>query len=664
MKSSRLTAALIGLGLAGMSGRARAAEILVTSDVTTSQTWSSSTGDTYNLRATIYVRPGVTLTIDPGTIIKSGDPGPDLTLGTGDDVPGGTLIVCKGATILANGTKDEPIVFTSDDDYATWTGGDWRTSSWREASNEWGNLSLLGGAYISENATSGNVSNPDPDNFAQLEGTTLDPNYDPNGDMVPDPDTRPLFGGGDDYDDSGVVKYVQLRYGGKVIALANELNGLSMGGVGCETDVHHVEIMNNVDDGIEIFGGTVNVAHFSIWNIGDDSFDVDNGWRGKAQFGLLVQGYSRDAAQGSGVGDNVCETDGAEQSDWQPVTTSTLYNLTVIGQPVAGDHGTAWRDNARIQYRNCIFMDLGERLVSFDNVDGDGGAGYGFGGTLSWASTWTTAWDSAPGHANDPPGGITDWKGGAQSSGFLAEIKDSVFFRNLHASAYTEATARGVFAPACNNVLIPGFADVDSPVTTLTRGGAVTKGGLTLLPVTFLDPRPANEALTSVDVAPDDGFFVGQRYRGAFHPTNSLWTCGWTAATAFGFLPDDCCWTDVGHAKQGVLGAPLLVGEGSCEEDTDVTIYLSNAPPSAYTAFFFGFSRIDIPFLGGTLVPNPDVLFLGLPTDGAGEISITDTIPSGTPAGIDAWSQFFILENASTKPKTWVASNGLQLTTQ
>src|SRR5262249_9018976 len=146
--------------------------------------------------------------------------------------------------------------------------------------------------------------------------------------------------------------------------------------------------------------GTVNIKYFNIWNIGDDCFDVDQGWRGKAQFGLLVQGYSTKVAQGSGTGDNMFETDGAEQSDWQPVTTAVVYNVTGIGQPGSAggtaldgsDHATAWRDNARVQYRNCIFMDVGDRLVSFDNVDGDGGAGYGFGtpATLSWAATWTT----------------------------------------------------------------------------------------------------------------------------------------------------------------------------------------------------------------------------------------------------------------------------------
>ena len=121
-----------------------------------------------------------------------------------------------------------------------------------------------------------------------------------------------------------------------------------------------------------IWGGTVNLKYVNIWNIGDDSFDIDQGWRGKAQDIFIVQGYSADASQGSGVGDNCFETDGAEDSDWQPVTTAAIYNATVIGQPVDGDHGTAWRDGCRMQYRNCIFMDLGHKLIQFDNIDGDG----------------------------------------------------------------------------------------------------------------------------------------------------------------------------------------------------------------------------------------------------------------------------------------------------
>ena len=147
----------------------------------------------------------------------------------------------------------------------------------------------------------------------------------------------------------------------RCVGLANELNGLSLGGVGRGTEIDHVEIMNNVDDGIEIWGGTVNLKYVSIWNIGDDSFDVDEGWRGKAQFGLIVQGYCGTKSQGSGVGDNCFEMDGAEWASAQPVGAASIYNFTVIGQPIDGDDGDrTWRDNMRAQFGNCIFMDIGE----------------------------------------------------------------------------------------------------------------------------------------------------------------------------------------------------------------------------------------------------------------------------------------------------------------
>ncbi len=499
------TAATTMIGV-GIAGAARASEVLVTANITTSTTWTAN--NTYNLQNQVYVLPGATLTIEAGTIVAS------------DTNIGGSLAVCRGAQIFVNGTKSDPVIMTSKADVATWTGGDPKTGVWREACNEWGNLTIMGAAYVSENAIAGNTPAPNAANYATMEGLTAG-------------GTDVQYGGGNDDDDSGTITYLSLRYGGKVIALANELNGLSLGGIGRGTDLHHIDIMNNVDDGIEIWGGTVGIHHFNIWNIGDDCFDVDQGWRGKAQFGLLVQGYSVAAAQGSGVGDNVFETDGAEQSDYQPVTTSTIYNCTVIGQPTpgAGDHATAWRDNARVQYRNCIFMELGDRLVSADNVDGDGGAGYGNNGTLSFAATWTTPY-TATSTVNAPGNPALFYT--VQTSGNLAEIKDSVMFNNPSPSAYTEANARGVFAGANNNVLA-----VNSPIVSITRGPAVNKGGFIMLPVIGLDPRPANDALTSVTSAPNDGFFTSAAYRGAFAPgLGSAWLCDWTASYAFGYTPN------------------------------------------------------------------------------------------------------------------------------
>jgi hypothetical protein len=404
-----------------------------------------------------------------------------------------------------------------------------------------------------------------------------------------------------------------------------------------------------------VWGGTVNFKYVNIWNIGDDCFDIDQGWRGKAQFGLLVQGYSLNASQGSGVGDNCFETDGAEDSDWQPVTTGTIYNFTVIGQPVDGDQGTAWRDNARLQYRNCTFMDLGEELVKLDNIDGDGAHGYGFNGTLSWADTWTTS--SAVTSTVNPPVNPADFYK-AQLPGKLAEIKDSVFFRNLFATAYTTATSVGVFDAGNNNVLTPGFDDVDSPVTTLTRGAPVVKGGKTMLPVTFLDPRPANAAVSSVAAAPADGFFIPAQYRGGFAP-GETWLADWTASFAFGFTPTTSPWSDLGNALEGTqIYGPALGGKGTLVTATPGSIDLTNAKPSSLAVMFIAVSSVPVSFKGGKLVANPFLSLLPLATDATGSLSLPWAAwPSGL-SGVGLVVQYGISDAAAVHGVA--LSNGLR----
>ncbi len=533
MRNANVIALGVTVCTAAAVGTADAGVVEVTQNIETSTSWSPNEG-TYDLRERIIVMPGATLTIAPGTVIASSP---------GMDGSGGTLAVARGGKIFINGTAENPVIMTSTADVATWTGGDPTTGEWRVAANEWGNLTLMGAGLVSGSAFDGlpvmingvsNTATPTGLNQRQMEGL----------DAAFPGDTTVLYGGDNDDDDSGSISYVSIRYAGDVLGIGDELNGLSLGGIGRETDINYVEIMNNVDDGIEIWGGTVNIKHFSIWNVGDDCFDVDQGWRGKAQFGLLVQGYSEIANQGSGVGDNCFETDGAEDSNAQPVTTAAIYNCTAIGQPVSGDQGTAWRDNARVQYRNCIFMDLGEQLVKFDNIDGDGGNGYGFAGTLSWADTWTTDYDyslslmNTANGCDEIPGGCSDYNTPAalyqsQVDGKLAEISDSVFYNNNNGSAYTEATTRGVFDPANNNETVS-----DSPITSIVRAAPVPVNGLVQLQVISLNPLPANAALTSVDTAPDDGFFTPAQYRGAFS-SDENWLCGWTAAYAFGFT--DVC---------------------------------------------------------------------------------------------------------------------------
>jgi len=499
-----------------VAGAASAAEVLVTQNISTSTTWTAS--NTYNLQNQIYVLPGATLTIEPGTVIAS-----TTNLG-------GSLAICRGARIVANGTNESPIIFTSKADVATWTGGNPKTGTARVAMNEWGNLTVMGRAYVGKygnGAASTNTAAPSAANFAQMEGLTGSSSTDPN----------VIYGGGDDLDSSGTFSYVSLRYGGKVIGLGNELNGLSLGGIGKETVIDHIEIYNNVDDGIEIWGGTVNVQYFSIWNIGDDSLDIDQGWRGKAQFGLIVQGYSGNAAQGSGTGDNILEIDGAEKSDAQPVTTGVVYNLTCIGQTgsTGGDTAVEFRDNANLQVRNSIFMDVGEQVFRNINTDGEatgGQTGYGHNGTLSYAARWTTPYNTySTVNAFANPAQAYQ----AQVDGNLIDVRDCVFYNNLNASAYTEANTYGVFTSGNNvNAGTSAANPTAMPIAAITKGTAVNpNGSLIIRPVTSIDPRAANAAVTSVGSAPNDGFFEQAQFRGAFSSTGN-WLCGWTAVDAYG----------------------------------------------------------------------------------------------------------------------------------
>lgn len=482
-----------------------------------------TSGHPYHLDGQIYVEPGSSLTIDAGVVIASF---------LSDQ---GSLAVCRDADIFVNGTATEPVIMTSAEDVATWAGsvvvgspvtsittlGDPKTGTWRESCLEWGNLTIMGNALTTGSSYGGspitindedsirtNDACPSGLNKRAMEGLTA--GYTGDG--------KVLFGGADDNDDSGSINYLSLRYGGKVINLTNELNGLSLGGLGRGTDISHVEIMNNVDDGIEIWGGTVELDHVSIWNIGDDSLDVDQGWRGSASYGLIVQGFSTDDSQGSGVGDNCIETDGAEDSDAQPMTTAMISNFTVVGQPVDGDGGTAWRDNARVQYDNCIWTDLGELLVRPDGDDGDGQSGYGHNGTLSWADTWTTTYNEwivdASSLVNLCGESLAAVYGAYISQdldGNLAQITNSVFYNNNHPNAYVEATARGVLDAGNNNTVEPAT----SPIQSVVRGDAVLRGGKIMLPVEFINPMPTAGVSA-----------------GAFNGCN--WLAGWTAADAFG----------------------------------------------------------------------------------------------------------------------------------
>lgn len=228
--------------------------VVVTANITENTTWTKD--NVYQLGGRITVVDGATLTIEAGTIIKG-------EAGTGPNAT--ALLVARGGRLIAEGTPTEPIIFTSVADEITpedVAAGNFGSPNLDpDVNGLWGGILVLGKAHISASNESGDVSE------VQIEG-------------IPTSDQNGLYGGSDDADDSGILKYISIRHGGTNIGAGNEINGLSLGAVGSGTVIENIEIVANQDDGIEWFGGTVNVSNVVVWNVGDDGIDTDQAWAG------------------------------------------------------------------------------------------------------------------------------------------------------------------------------------------------------------------------------------------------------------------------------------------------------------------------------------------------------------------------------------------------
>ncbi len=248
----------------------------VSTDITTNTTWSG----VVRLNNKVYVKNNATLTIAPGTIIR------------GDKLTQGTLIITRGAKIIADGTATNPIVFTSNEAVGARNEGDW------------GGLVLLGLA-----------KNNQPGGVAFIEG------------IVPTTDSQ--FGGNFDNDNSGILRYVRVEFAGIALEPNKEINGITFGSVGSGTIVDYVQVTLSGDDSFEWFGGTVNCKHLIAYRGLDDDFDCDFGYRGKVQFALSI----RDKDISDAPGDSnafECDND-ATGSAAQPKTRPVFSNVTLVG---------------------------------------------------------------------------------------------------------------------------------------------------------------------------------------------------------------------------------------------------------------------------------------------------------------------------------------------
>ncbi len=276
----------------------------VSGAITQNTTWSKD--KTYLLTGFVYVKSGTTLTVEPGTTIK------------GDKASKGTLVVARGAKIIADGKRSQPIVFTSNE--ANPSPGDW------------GGVVICG--FAPTNATSSGM---------QCLGVAEGGINTPSGDARFGSGDQP-GGCGHSNDNSGILRFVRIEYGGIAFQLNNETNGLTLAGVGSGTTIDYVEVAHSGDDGFEFFGGTVNCKHLVSYGSKDDDFDFDLGFQGSVQFALAV----RNPAFSDISGSNGIEVDNDNAgTPATPKTRPNLSNFTIVGP--TGTMGENYRRAAHLR---------------------------------------------------------------------------------------------------------------------------------------------------------------------------------------------------------------------------------------------------------------------------------------------------------------------------
>ncbi|MBS7458918.1 hypothetical protein [Coralloluteibacterium stylophorae] len=226
-----------------------------------------------------------TLTIEPGVTLY-GASGSDF------------LVVNRGSQLVADGEADAPIVFTSRQNLLGTAGED--------SIGQWGGLVILGRAPINtcpDGVTYGSASCE-----TQVEGTNA------------------FYGGNAEDDSSGTLRYMRVQYSGFAVSADNELQNITLAGVGAGTTIEYVQVHNSSDDGIEFFGGTVNASHMVFTGNDDDSIDTDSGWNGAMQYGIVIQ-----RANG---GDRMNEMSSA--SGRTPASNPKIANFTYVGNTTGG----------------------------------------------------------------------------------------------------------------------------------------------------------------------------------------------------------------------------------------------------------------------------------------------------------------------------------------
>lgn len=431
----------------------------------------------YILDKKIYVPWGKTLTIMPGTVVKA-DP-------SGNPSTASAIVVMRGGKIFANGSQTCPIVFTAsadpmDGSYAITNTG------------KWGGIVILGRAKNNLIGSNGSSVSPDSTGIGWVEGYPAASVYNHYG-------MKPGFEVSND--NSGILRYVSIRHAGAIVTGANELNGLTLASVGSGTTIDYIDIVANADDGIEFFGGTVNVKHIAMWWGNDDMFDWDLGWIGNGQFLFGIQ--CPDIALLAG-GDNGFESDGDDNTKGDAagfMSHPVIYNATLIGNGLASSSDFSGPSALRAKERTEgeIYNSI---LANFR---------YGFD-----LNNKRTALATPPGTTD----AYTNWINGSLL------VKNNTWVNvtgGLGVLTVTQATGPRAAGSASdlskfttdgNTYLtsVPGF-----DYTFAMSGGAITHK---------FDAVPLPEI--SSTITPSGSFFSPVSYRGAFASNEKSWLSDWS----------------------------------------------------------------------------------------------------------------------------------------
>ena len=453
---------------------------------------------TYILDKKIYVPSGKTLTIQPGTVIKG------RARSTADSAT--ALIVQRGAQILASGTPDCQIVFTAEADPLD---GSYALSN----KAKWGGLVMLGKATnnltLAANgpftAGGGNGRLCVADGLGTIEGFASSNSRDQFGANLS------LAESFDDNDNSGILKYVSIRHSGAVLTIGGEINGLSLGSVGRGTTIDHVEIVSCADDGIEFWGGTVNVKNIAMLYGNDDNFDWDDGWKGKAQFLFVLQADSSAHADA----DNGFEMDADDQkSNLLPRSHPVIYNATMIGNRKK----ILTSDNSGLAAIEAKELTEGEIYNSvFANFR------YGF-NVIKTLGTRTGSSEAYHNWANTGGNGSNSLK--IVCNSFVNNVKTFAVDKNGTGAVLTSDTAQ--FYTTDKNTTVTSLPGFDYTFAANYTSNVISH---------MIDAVP-NPALSTsgCPAAPVDGFFTAAPYRGAFDsaPGAKNWLSNWTYASLLG----------------------------------------------------------------------------------------------------------------------------------